>query len=147
MTKTKQSAIQLNVVVSMDSKAQEILSTYRRLCKERMNVNATWGTIPGNEVPVLAGIGIPGFHFKVKGIAHKGAVLVLSRIPGLYSIMFFNESHALVKFPVNIPEKDLIPTLDREITGGASMGIRMHFLEKTQPELVKAIMEGTLNNA
>lgn len=147
MKKTKQSALQLNVVVSMDGKAQEILSTYRRLCKERMNVNATWGTTPGNEVPILAGIGIPGFYFRVKGIAHKGAVLVLSRIPGLYNIMLLNESHALVKFPVNIPEIDLISTLDREITGGASMGIRVHFLEKTQPELAKAIMEGTLNIA
>ena len=147
MKKTKQSALQLNVVVSNDSKAKEILATYRKLCEERMNVNATWGTTPGDEVPILAGVGIPGFHFSVKGIAHKGAVLVMSRIPGLYNIMLLNESHALVKFPVNIPEKDLISTLDREITGGASMGIRMHFLEKTQPELAKAIMEGTLNNA
>lgn len=102
----------------------------------------TWGLIPGSEHPVLAGVGVPGVQFEVNGIGHQGMVVVLNRIPGEYSIMLLDKSDNLVRFLVQIPDADLIDTLDREITGGATLAMRLTFLEMTQPQLADLLMAG-----
>ena len=132
----------LEIITSTDKKAIDAYKHYLEVSVPRMDQIVTWGLIPGSEHPVLAGVGVPGVLFEVNGIGHQGVVVVLNRIPGEYSIMFLDKSNKLVRFMVQIPDTALIDTLDREITGGATLAMRLSFLERTQPQLADLLMAG-----
>ena len=132
----------LEIVTSTDKKAIDAYKHYLELSVPRMDQIVTWGLVPCSERPVLAGGGVPGVQFVVNGIGHQGMVVVLNRIPGEYSIMLLDKSKKLVRFLVQIPDSSLIDTLDREITGGATLATRLTFLEMTQPQLADLLMTG-----
>lgn len=143
MAKNKQLLLGLlAIVTSTDEKALAAYNHYLELSVPRMDQIVTWGLIPGSERPVLVGVGIPGVQFEVNGIGHRGKVVVINRIPGEYSIMLLDESNKLVRFLVQIPDADLIDTLDQEITGGATLAMRLSFLEITQPKLADILKAG-----
>lgn len=143
MKKNKQQLLgKLEIMTSTSEKALTAYNHYLELSVPRMDQIVTWGLIPGSERPVLAGVGVPGVQFEVNGIGHQGMVVVLNRIPSEYSIMLLDKSNKLVRFLVQIPDADLIDTLDREITGGATLAMRLTFLEMTQPQLADLLMAG-----
>ena len=143
MKKNKQQLLgKLEILTSTDKKAIDAYNHYLELSVPRMDQIVTWGLIPGSERPVLAGVGVPGVLFEVNGIRHQGMVVVLNRIPSEYSIILLDKSNNLVRFLVQIPDADLIDTLDREITGGATLAMRLSFLEMTQPQLADLLMAG-----
>ena len=116
MKKNKQQLLgKLEIVTSTDKKAIDAYNHYLELSVPR---------------------------FEVNGISHQGKVVVLNRIPSEYSIMLLDKSNKLVRFLVQIPDADLIDTLDREITGGATLAMRLTFLEMTQPQLADLLMAG-----